>query len=139
MTDIQAAVGIEQLKKLPVMTEERRMIEALYHKKLEDIPWLAPPLEPLYGKTNWQSYPVKVLENAPLSRDELIQRLLDAGISTRRGIMNSHQEIIYSPMNWPLQKSEKCSNQAILLPMYHELEKNNIEYISDVLHEISHE
>ena len=45
---------------------------------------------------NYQSYPVRVTADYPLSRDELMQALLERGISTRRGIMNAHQEPAYA-------------------------------------------
>ncbi len=135
MTDIQAAVGIEQLKKFPDMLKERRRIAALYCENLEDMPWLELPFEPAYCKTNWQSYPVRVLENSPLSRNELMQYLLDARISTRRGIMNAHQEPAYIDADWFLPKSESCRNNVILLPMFSGIGMKNLKYISTVIHE----
>ncbi len=135
MTDIQAAVGIEQLKKLPDMIRERRRIADFYRNNLKDIPLLKPPLEPTYCKTNWQSYPVRLLENAPFNRDELMQYLLDAGISTRRGIMNAHQEPAYIDADWFLPKSESCRNNVILLPMFSGIGMKNLKYISTVIHE----
>lgn len=135
MTDIQAAVGIEQLKKLPDMIRERRRIADFYRNNLKDIPWLKPPLEPTYCKTNWQSYPVRLLENAPFSRDELMQYLLDAGISTRRGIMDAHQEPAYNDVDWFLPKSEACSDNVILLPLFLGIGMENLKHISTVIHE----
>jgi dTDP-4-amino-4,6-dideoxygalactose transaminase len=135
MTDIQAAVGIEQLKKLPQMLAERRKIADLYRQKLKDIPWLKLPDEPAYCKTNWQSYPIKVLENAPLSRDNLMQLLLDAGISTRRGITNAHQEMPYS-LNITLKASELARDSVILLPMFNGMEKKQIEKITEKIENV---
>jgi len=135
MTDIQAAVGIEQLKRFPDMLKERRRIAALYCENLEDMTWLELPFKPDYCKTNWQSYPVRVLENSPLSRNELMQYLLDAGISTRRGIMNAHQEPAYIDADWFLPKSESCRNNVILLPMFSGIGMKNLKYISTVIHE----
>ena len=73
MTDIQAAMGIEQLKKLPEMIRKRRQVEAWYRQHLSSIDWLQLPYEPDYVRTNWQSYPVVVLPDAPLPRDALMQ------------------------------------------------------------------
>ncbi|MCK4791971.1 MAG: DegT/DnrJ/EryC1/StrS family aminotransferase [Desulfobacteraceae bacterium] len=134
LTDIQAAVGIEQLKKLLDMLRERRRIAAFYRENLEDIPWLTLPLEPVLGKTNWQSYPVRVLENAPLSRNELMKYLLDKGISTRRGIINAHQEPAYIDADWCLPKSELCRDNVILLPLFSDIKIENLRYISNVIH-----
>lgn len=117
MTDVQAAIGIEQLKKLPSLLEERRKLAALYHEMLKDTPWLETPQEPSHSRTNWQSYPVKVKSGSPVSRDTLMQHLLDLGVSTRRGIMNAHQEPAYSAAT-SLEHSENARDSVILLPLF---------------------
>jgi perosamine synthetase len=63
---------------------------------------------------------VQLTEDAPISRDELMQRLLDVGISTRRGIMLAHTEPAYAgrPPAQPLQHSECASARSVLLPLY---------------------
>jgi len=128
MTDLQAAIGIEQLKRLPGFLEERRKIAACYQEKLKDLPWLEPPLEPSYCRTNHQSYPVKVLNGAKVSRDALMQHLLDRGIATRRGIMNAHQEPAYFP-SAPLPFSEKMRDTTILLPIFNGMKEEQIEEV----------
>jgi len=117
MTDVQAAIGIEQLKRLPGFLEGRRKIADFYYRTLKEVPWLEPPHEPADCRTNWQSYPVMVLDRSPVSRDALMQRLLDVGISTRRGIMNAHQEPAYVS-KFALPYSEQARDSAMLLPLY---------------------
>jgi perosamine synthetase len=136
MTDIQAAVGIEQLKKLPEILGNYRKINLLYHKYIGDINWLKLPDEPEHSKTNLQSYPVRVLTNTPLSRNELMQYLMDSGISSRPGIMNSHQEKVYSNPTYKLSESEKARENTILFPIYTELTEKDIETISVLLHKV---
>lgn len=128
MTDIQAAVGVEQIRRLPDIVSEKRRLAGLYRERLEDIPWMVPPVEPAYCKTNWQSYPVRILDSAPVSRDELMQRLLDAGISTRRGIMNAHQESTYSPCP-NLSNSESARDSVILLPLFYGMTEEQVETV----------
>src|SRR5439155_12622477 len=69
---------------------------------------------------NFQSYAVQLTDDAPLSRDELMQRLLDRGVSTRRGIMLSHLELAYAShrQSQPLIQSEWASARSLLLPLY---------------------
>jgi len=128
MTDVQAAIGIEQLRKLPVLLSERREIAGLYHEKLKDIPWLETPHDPPYGRTNWQSYPVRVRHDSPVSRDTLMQHLLDRGISSRRGIMNTHQEPAYASL-CSLQHSEQARDCVILLPLFNGLKVEEVEEV----------
>jgi dTDP-4-amino-4,6-dideoxygalactose transaminase len=120
MTDIQAAVGIEQMKRLDWIVRRRRELAAQYSKALSDHPWLRPPVVPEYADFNFQSYAAQLTENAPIGRDQLMQRLLDAGIATRRGIMLAHREPAYCGMENlpPLPNSEQASARSVLLPLY---------------------
>src|SRR5690242_297616 len=98
MTDIQAAVGRVQLKRLPDLLGRRVDLGAAYTRALHDIPGLEPPHVPAYARTNYQSYAVRVTPAYGLGRDALMQALLERGISTRRGIMSSHQEAAYADL-----------------------------------------
>ena len=118
MTDIQAAVGIEQLKRLPQIVSRRRFIVSLYMEVLADVPSLLLPFEPSYAKSNWQSFIVCLKD--PSKQNEVMQALQDVGIITRRGIMCSHLEKPYAQA-WPegcLPESENARNTGILLPLY---------------------
>lgn len=128
MTDIQAAIGIEQMKKLPMILNGRRRIAALYHESLGEISWLELPREPDWCRTNWQSYPVKVLNHGPVDRDNLMQLLLDSGISTRRGIMNTHQEPAYT-QTCSLPQSESARDCVILLPLFYGMKDEEVEEV----------
>ena len=123
MTDIQAAIGREQLKRLPAIVVRRRTLAAEYVKYLRGIPGVIPATEPAWTRTNWQSYTVRLAP--PLDQRRVMQRLLDEGISTRRGVMNAHREPAYSPGSWraagPLTRGERAQDTVIVLPLYHQM------------------
>ena len=99
LTDIQAAVGREQLKRLPGAILQRQRLAARYGQLLGDLQELVLPVEPEWARTNWQSYCVRL----PKSVDQrgVMQQMLDEGIATRRGIMCAHLEPAYaSPGTW---------------------------------------
>lgn len=122
MTDIQAGVGREQLARLPEMLERRGAVAERYNAVLRDIPGLEPPFVPDYARTNYQSYVVRVTAEYGRTRDELMQLLLDRGISTRRGVMNAHQEQAYAGMTCPpLPHSEAARAETLILPLYSSL------------------
>jgi dTDP-4-amino-4,6-dideoxygalactose transaminase len=119
MTDIQAAIGRVQLRRLPQILARRRELAAAYTQALASLSGLTPPCTPGYARSNFQSYPVRVTERFPLTRDETMQALLEQGISTRRGIMNAHQEPAYSDLLRPnLPHSEAARDSALLLPLF---------------------
>ena len=88
MTDIQGAIGREQIKRLPGVVARRRELAARYHDALRGHPTLKAPVEPAWARSNWQSYAVRVPRGVQRS---IMQVLLDEGISTRRGVMNAHR------------------------------------------------
>lgn len=118
MTNIQAAVGIEQLKKLPFIIERRRQIANFYNTELSKITHVKVPKTPDYACHNYQSYWIELLDSSPVSRDELMQKLLDRGIATRRGIMAIHMEECYSGYKVFLPETERITKNTVILPLY---------------------
>lgn len=118
MTDIQAAVGREQLKRLADIVKGRRALAARFGELLADVPGLGLPHEPAWARSNWQSYAVRL--PAEVDQRAVMQAMLDAGISTRRGIMCSHREPAYRdhPLARPLPHSEQAQDVGVLLPLY---------------------
>ena len=120
LTDIQAAVGREQLIRLPQIVNRRRELAANYARLLAGICELGIPVEPRWARSNWQSYAVRLPKHC--DQIQTMQFLLDGGIATRRGIMCSHREPAYQHHPWragsPLCESEAAQDKALLLPLY---------------------
>jgi dTDP-4-amino-4,6-dideoxygalactose transaminase len=118
MTDIQAAVGREQLKRLPAIVQERRSLARQYDELLGTHSDLDLPQEPRWARSNWQSYSVGLPEHA--DQRAVMQSMLEAGVSTRRGIMCAHLEPAYSdlPRRHALPQSERAQSRRVLLPLF---------------------
>lgn len=133
MTDIQAAVGREQLKRLPHIVERRRALASRYRELLAGINGLGLPEEPEWAQSNWQSYCVRL----PAKNDQraVMQTMLDSGVSTRRGIMCSHREEAYKDfgLRQPLTQSELAQDHCILLPLYPQMTEKEQEHVVQVL------
>jgi len=128
LTDIQAAIGREQVKRLPSLVARRRELAARYQTAFRACLETKAPVEPEWARTNWQSYAIRV---APGRQRAVMQALLDEGISTRRGVMNAHLEAAYPPGTWRvapshhLERSEEARDTAIMLPLFHDLHEND--------------
>lgn len=135
MTDVQAAIGIEQVKRLDGIVSERRRLAEQYTKALEGHSWLRAPVEPDWAESNFQSYAVQLTQDAPVSRNDLMQKLLDCGIATRRGIMLAHREKPFhtNASGKRLPISEQASDHSILLPLYPGLTPAEQEWILESL------
>jgi len=135
MTDMQAAMGREQLKRLPSMLERRRCLAARYSEKLSAIPGVGVPTEPPWGHSNWQSYCVRLPEWC--DQRSVMQKLLDCGISTRRGVMCAHREPVYARMpqcvRFPLTESEGVQDRMVILPLYHQMTEAEQGRVVDIL------
>jgi perosamine synthetase len=120
MTDIQAAVGREQLKRLPGIVETRRRLAARYIERLGEIPDLGLPTEPAWARSNWQSFWVELPSR--FEQRAVMQSLLDQGVASRRGIMNAHRELPYAnAARTPLPVSERLQDRRIILPLFPQL------------------
>lgn len=120
MTDMQAAMGLVQLGRLPGMVQQRRSLAARYAGLLAE-QGLRPVGDPEFGTSNFQSYWVHLPDGAPDST-EVLQALADAGVSARRGIMAAHLEPAYDGHpHVPLPVTEYLTRRTIILPLHHEL------------------
>jgi dTDP-4-amino-4,6-dideoxygalactose transaminase len=134
MTDVQAAIGAVQLRRLPDILARRIELAHRYTRALADIPGLEPPCVPGFAGPNYQSYPVRVTQEYPLTRDQLMQELLDRRISTRRGIMNSHQEAAYAGTGpYHLPESEAARDSVLILPLFHTMTEADQDYVTGLL------
>jgi dTDP-4-amino-4,6-dideoxygalactose transaminase len=118
MTDIQAAVGREQLKRLNDIVIARRMLAERYRQLLADIPGLQLPQEPSWARSNWQSYCVRLPDDC--NQRNVMQAMLDAGVATRRGIMCIHREPAYAEAyaSGSLAESEAAQDHGLILPLF---------------------
>lgn len=134
LTDIQAAIGREQLKRIPAAITRRRQVAERYRQLLADVPELVLPAEPEWARTNWQSYCVRLPANA--DQREVMQSMLDEGVATRRGIMCAHLEPAYQePTTWRcaqsarrpggpcpnLAESERAQREGVILPLFSQM------------------
>ena len=133
MTDIQASVGIKQLEKLDWIVEERRKIARKYLDGLKDIDCIRLPYEKEGKYSNIQSFSIYLKENCPIERNDLMQELLDRGISSRRGIMTTHRETAYNSTKYFLPITEDLADRSIILPLYVGITQKEINFIINVV------
>jgi len=134
MTDIQAAIGLVQLRKLSQMVARRRVLARRYRELLSGISGLLMADDPPYGATNYQSFWILLPEESAVGRDELLRLLAEAGISARRGIMAAHLEPAYSdtgPSLLPI--TERLTGRSLILPLFHEITQEQQEHVASVV------
>jgi perosamine synthetase len=130
MTDIQAAVGRVQLSRLGDLVARRRKQVDDYRALLRDVPGLRLAAEPEWARSNWQSFWVRLPDG--VDQRAAMQRMLDDGVSTRRGIMCAHREAAYAKaaLRFPLPESERAQDRCVLLPLYHAMTSAEQEQVA---------
>lgn len=132
MTDIQAAIGIAQMLKLPEIIAKRRSIALRYNESFRSIEGLIlPRFEDEYF-SNFQSYSLLLTDKAIIKRNELMNLLLSKGIATRRGVVCSHLEKAYLnhfDKQVHLPKSEFYSLNSIIIPLYPTMTNEEVSYV----------
>lgn len=135
MTDIQAAIGIQQLLRIAKIVQTRRQLAAQYDRLLNNNMGIKAPVEPAWAQTNWQSYCVRLPPG--IDQKSVMQSMLEQGVATRRGIMCAHLEPAFHdvPLRFPLPESERARDNCILLPLYPQMDEATQEKVAVSLHE----
>jgi len=148
MTDIQAAVGREQIKRLPDLVHERRNLANRYHRLLKEIPGIKHPMEPAFAHSNWQSYCLRIPQH--LNQHDVMQHMLDHGIATRRGVMCAHREPAYPRSTWScgidedecdceeyscarLRESELAQDTGLIIPLFNNMTEEDQDLVVKTL------
>jgi perosamine synthetase len=138
MTDLQGAIGTVQLSKLDNWLEERRKWAAFYNEQLSTLSWLALPNPSEGYGHSWQSY-VTSLDpgNAPLPRNQLMEKLKEEGIHTRPGTHALHMLSYYSkryqlqPEDFPCARY--ANDQTMAIPLHNRMISDDYERIVQTL------
>ena len=135
MTDMQAAIGMVQLRKLDDFLEKRRRFAARYTEALSSLSWLQCPVVPDNCQHNYQSYMLRMTHGSSTQRDALMQEMLEKGISTRRSIMAIHREAPYRSERWErsLPQTNLATETGFILPLFHQMTETDQDYVIDAL------
>ena len=134
MTDIQAALGISQLKKLNKFIKKRHRVVKWYEEELKDIDSIILPKELLGYYSAWHIYVIRVKKVK--DRDKLMAYLKDKGVG-----VNFHYPAVYSYpyyqkngyKNLKLKNAEEYHNSCITLSIFPDLSKGKIKFISKLI------
>ena len=134
MTDLQGAVGCVQLRKLDSFIAERRQWADYYQRELAGIDWLRTPEVPAGYDHGWQSYVCYVDETrTALSRNQIMEKLQQQGISTRPGTHATHMLGLYRerfglrPDDYPAARD--CDRYTMAIPLHNRMSADDYAYV----------
>lgn len=138
LTDIHAAIGLAQLEQLDWMQRQRERVVEKYNESLADIGVIVLP----DVRNDPQSYhalhlyPIRVLPQAKVRRDELLMKLKQQGVGTSVHFIPNHLQPYYQqhakePVSLPV--TENIANQILSLPLYPDLSNDDVHYIAEII------
>lgn len=136
MTDLQGAIGLAQLAKLDRFIKERQQWAEYYRQALADLEWLGMPVFPDNGTHAWQAFVTSVdPRTAPMPRNDIMERLQAAGISTRPGTHAVHMLGYYrnrfglKPGDYP--GAADCDANTMAIPLHNRMTADDYRYVVD--------
>jgi len=124
MSDITAAVGVAQLRKLDKIIERKRELAKYWDEKLQEMDFIESPYVSKNVKHIYQSY--IALVDKHINRNKLIEILMKRGVQTQIGTYASHIQPVYNSTD-KCPASLEIFNRSLALPMYYTLKEGDID------------
>ena len=135
MSDVQAAIGVVQMERLPDIARNRAKMAAELTSVLADVPRLRTPVVPEGLTHSFQSYVVMLDDD--VDRDAVIRSTRAAGVETTLGTYGMHLQpyfadrFRYTPEQFP--EATRAHRQALTLPLHSKLVRRDLEEVATVL------
>jgi dTDP-4-amino-4,6-dideoxygalactose transaminase len=137
LNDIQGAVGVAQLNRLEGLLEHRRRMARGYDERLRQCTWLRTPKVPVGFGHTYQAYVIWVNDDAPVSRNRLMEEVGKKNIQTRPGTIAVHCIPYYAqryglrPEQFPVAFA--AQEKTITLPVFPGMTENHLDYVTEAL------
>ena len=137
LTDIAAAIGLQQLKKAHRFARRRAQIARRFNAALSRLPVLTAPEPPAGELHAWHLYPLRLRDDAPIGRDRLIERLFARGIGCSVHYIPLHQQPYwrerYSLDAASFPHSQHAYERMLSLPIYTRMTADDVERVIDAV------
>ena len=141
MSDLQASIGIHQMKKLDQMQKRREEIADMYNKSFDQIPQITTPTVKSYATHAWHLYPIQVNSDMlSINRNEFIEALKAENIGTSVHFIPLHLHPYYKEKygfkgdDFP--NAESLYKNEISLPIYPKMEYKDVEDVISAVKKI---
>lgn len=134
MNEIQALMGLHQLKQIDENLLLRRTIDKKYRQAFQDKSGIECLSRDNIERDNYSYFPIRVTQDFHLSRDEFFNRLVDKKIITRKYFYPLISEMTaYKNYYRDTPNAYALSQEILCLPMYPSLSDEELDYIIDVI------
>jgi perosamine synthetase len=132
LTNIQAAIGLAQVERLPDQLRSHRQVAAWYREEFAGVPGLTWQEERAWAHHAWWQFVAIIDEALAPSREAVLKSLQDAGIDGRRIYYPMHQLPIYedSARGRQFPVADRIAARAVCLPTWAGLTRDDVSYVS---------
>ena len=140
LTDIAAALGLQQLKRIVGFQRRREVIAARYDEAFADLPLITPPHPAPGDRHAWHLYVVRLADGAPLTRDRFIERLFEEGIGCSVHYIPLHLHPYWRdryglrPEQFP--HSQHAYERMLTLPLYTRMTDADVERVVSTVRDL---
>lgn len=137
LTNMQAALGVGQVRRIESIVERKRWAAAEYTKRLIDLPQLQLPMEHPWARSVYWVYGMVLADDVPFDATGFAQRLKALGVETRPFFLGMHEQPVYHDMG--LFKAERhpvcerIARRGLYVPSGLALTLDQIEHVSDAV------
>jgi dTDP-4-amino-4,6-dideoxygalactose transaminase len=137
LTDIAAALGIQQLKRISAFQRRRAQIAAMYDAAFAALPLVVPPGPPAGESHAWHLYVLRLGDGARVARDSFIERLFAAGIGCSVHYIPLHLQPYWrdryglQPAQFP--HSQHAYERMLSLPIYTRMDDDDVRRVVDAV------
>jgi dTDP-4-amino-4,6-dideoxygalactose transaminase len=138
MPDVNAAIGLAQLEQAEKLRKERERCARYYYRELAGLVTIDLPV--CYGRIenhSWHIFPIIILPEAPMSRNEFIEQMACKGIGLSVHFKPIHRltyyRLTYNLDRYNYPNAEKIWNGTVSLPIYPDLKEESLDFICQTI------
>jgi len=139
MTDIQASLGISQLKKLDDFIKKRRKIANIYNESFKNNPYFDLPAEKDYAFHSYHLYPIRLKDEYIKNKQKIFDNLRKEGIGVQVHYIPVYRQPYYKKLGYKkglCPDAEDFYKREISLPIYPAMKKEDVEYVIEKVYTV---
>jgi perosamine synthetase len=140
MTNVQAALGVSQVRRVSELVKRKRWLGEAYREQLADLNMLELPTEEPWARNVYWMYGIVLRDDAKVDAKELAARLANRGVETRPFFLGMHEQPalqdcgLFQGEHYPV--SERLSRRGLYLPSGLGLTEIQLSRVCDAVQEI---
>ncbi len=142
MTDIQAALGVSQLKKCDMFLEKRRKYAQQYTREFNNVDGLIVPYQDVNIESAWHLYIIQLqLDKLRIGRKEFIAELQEHGVGANVHYIPVYYHPYYQSLGYRkglCPNTEAIYEKIITLPLFPKMEQTDVDYVINITKNIIH-